>query len=386
MTDQRWRYEKKPNGPPGEQRKPPRRNRKKGPLEPLLRVVDGIAEMLGPWASIVGVSGLFVATITLSLFVAFILRGLIVKDALNPFKADTSLPTAPPIATPNPDFLAPTVELGNAPEWQGTDRVTILLMGADTRPSERGTSRPRSDTMILLMIDPKLKVASMLSIPRDLFVDIPGYGLGRINTAYTYGGGQLAIDTVQYNLGIRINYYVMAEFDAFVTLVDDIGGVDVYVPYDIYDPYYPDMNYGYDPFYITKGDHHLDGATALKYVRTRHTDSDFGRAQRTQDVLFAIRDRVLTLDMLPSLVQQAPAIYATISNSIETDMTLDDMVSLALLAKDIPRENIRTGIIDANYTSDYTTNQGAQVLIPNRAAIGPLLKQVFWLDQIPTTP
>lgn len=337
---------------------------------------------LGPGGTVAAVAGLFIGTLALSLIVAVVLRALIVSDALNPFQADTEgqVPTPPPNATPNPAFLAPTLDVGNAVEWQGTDRVTVLLLGADTRPSERGGARPRTDSIMLLMIDPQLKVASVLSIPRDLYVEIPGYGLNRVNTAYVWGGGDLAVETVQYNLGIRVNYYALVEFDAFVTLVDEIGGIDIYVPRDIYDPTYPDMYYGYDPFYIQAGEHHLDGATALKYARTRHGDSDFNRAQRQQDVLFAIRDRVLSLDMLPTLLQKAPTLYATLSDSIQTNMTLDQMVSLALLAQDIPRENIRTGVIDSNYTRGYITGQGAQVLIPDREQIGPLLSEVFWIQ------
>jgi LCP family protein required for cell wall assembly len=91
-------------------------------------------------------------------------------------------------------------------------------------------------------------------------------------------GGQLAVDTIQYNLGVRVDYYVLVEFDAFITLVDEIGGIDINVPYEIYDPEYPDMNYGYDPLYIPAGFQHMDGELALKYARTRHGDNDFERA------------------------------------------------------------------------------------------------------------
>ena len=205
----------------------------------------------------------------LSLVVAVVLRAALAADALNPFAAGLGLPTAVPNATPNPEFLAPTLDLGNVNSWQGTEPVTVLLMGADTRPSERGNWRPRTDSLMLLMADPVNKRASILSIPRDLYVDIPGYGLYRINTAYFLGDGPLAVQTVEYNLGVRVNHYVMIEFDVFTTLVDEIGGIDVYVPRTIYDPDYPNMSYGYDPFYIEEGLQHLDGQTALKYVRTR---------------------------------------------------------------------------------------------------------------------
>jgi LCP family protein required for cell wall assembly len=358
---------------------PNRQRQSSSPLEKLLRRIDRIH--LGPWGRIIGIVGMFGGTLALSILVGVMLRSLIISDALNPFSASAAgeLPTATPNATPNPDFLAPTLDIGNAPTWQGTDRVTVLLMGADTRPGDSGRYRPRSDSIMLLMLDPELDVASVLSVPRDLWVEIPGYGINRINTAYFYGGGDLAMQTVQYNLGVRVNYYVMVEFDAFTTFVDEIGGIDVYVPRTIYDPEYPDMFYGTEEFYIQVGQHHLDGATALKYARTRHGDSDFNRAQRQQDILFAIRDQVLTTYGFTQLIQNAPGLYATVSDSITTNMTLEEMVSLAGSAKEIDRENIRTGVIDANYASDYVTNQGAQVLIPNRARIGELLSQVFWL-------
>jgi len=344
------------------------------------KILDWAAHKLGRWGAVVGLIGLFGGTLALSLVIAVVMKALIEKDSLNPFQTGEDLPIFEPNATPNPEFQAPTIDLGNASTWTGTDRVTILLMGADTRPSERGQSRPRSDSMMLLMIDPEEKVASVLSVPRDLYVDIPGYGLNRVNTAYVLGGGQLAVETIQYNLGIRVNYYMLIEFDAFVRFIDEIGGIDVYVPQEIYDPEYPDMNYGYDPFFISAGEHHLDGPTALKYARTRHGSSDFARANRQQDILFAIRDRILSFDMLPTLIQKSPSLYSTLSGSVYTNLTLEEMISLALLAEDISRDSIRTGVIDYNYTNNYTTPTGASVLIPNRDRIGQLLTEVFWLN------
>ncbi len=348
-----------------------------GPLAPLWRLIDRLPfPRLGQWGMVVGVGGLFFGTLAITIVAALVLRALVQGNLLS---GDNSL-LRPPNATPNPDFLAPTIDIGNAYQWQGTDRVTVLLMGADLRPSERGETRPRSDTIMLLMVDPANHQASVLSIPRDLYVDIPGYGLNRVNTAYFLGGGPLAMETIQYNFGIRINYYAMIEFDVFTRLVDEIGGIDINVPKTIDDPSYPDNEYGYSPFHIEAGLQHLDGATALKYARTRHADSDFYRAQRQQDILFAIRDKVLRLDMLPTLVEKAPVLYASLQQSIDTDLSLDQMLRLAVLAKDIPRDNIRTGVIGADYVMGYQTDQGAQVEIPNRGVIGPYLQYVFWLD------
>lgn len=355
--------------------RPPMRS---GPLAPLNRLLDRLPlPRLGPWGMVIGVGGLFFGTLAISIVVALVIRAVVQGNIL----AGDSSPLIPPNATANPDFLAPTIDVGNAYQWQGSERVTVLLMGADTRPSERGNDRPRSDTIMLLMADPATHQASVLSIPRDLYVDIPGYGLNRVNTAYFLGGGPLAMKTVEYNFGVRINHYALIEFDVFTTLVDEIGGIDINVSKTIYDPSYPDQSYGYDPFYIEAGMQHLDGATALKYARTRHADSDFGRAQRQQDVLFAIRDKVLSLNMLPTLVEKAPVLYASLQQSIDTDLSLDQMMRLAVLAEDIPRESIRSAVMGADYVMSYETPEGARVEIPNRAVIGPYLEYVFWIGQ-----
>ena len=329
----------------------------------------------GRWFTLVGLVGIFGGTLTLAVVVAVTLRALVTPAGMS----DDYLVT-PANATPNPTFLAPTLDVGTVPQWQGNQPVTVLLMGADTRPSEQGNGyRPRTDTMILLMADPVNKRASMLSIPRDLFVDIPGYGLNRINSAYVFGGPDLSVNTVQYNLGVRVNYYLLIEFNVFVTMINQIGGVDVDNPTAIYDASYPTYDFGTQVFSLPAGMQHLDGETALKYARTRHGNSDFDRAERQQQIIMAVRDKVLNLNMLPTLIQNAPSTYATLRDDIDTDLTVDQMISLATLAKDIPRDNIRSGVIDSNYTMDYTTPEGAQVEIPNRANIGELLAYIFWL-------
>jgi LCP family protein required for cell wall assembly len=328
----------------------------------------------GRWFTLFGLVGIFGGTLALAIVVAVTLRAVFVGEP-------PEFINATPNATPNPTFLAPTLDLGTLPQWQGNEPVTVLLMGADTRPSERENGyRPRTDTMILLMADPANKRASMLSIPRDLFVDIPGYGLNRVNSAYVFGGPDLSVSTVQYNLGVRVNYYAMIEFNVFVTMIDQIGGVDVDVPDAIYDASYPTYDFNTEIFSLPAGMQHLDGETALKYARTRHGNSDYDRARRQQQIIMAVRDKVLNLNMLPTLIQNAPSTYSTLRSDIDTNMTIDQMISLSTLAKDIPKESIRSGVIDENYTMSYVTPEGAQVEIPNRANIGQLLAYIFWLN------
>ncbi len=268
--------------------------------------------------------------------------------------------------------------------WNGTSRFTVLMMGLDRRPNETGVAY-RTDTMMLLSLDPTTQTVGILSIPRDLYVEVPGYSaLQRINSAMVLGelqrpgyGPSLTMQTAQYNFGIRVHDYLAVDFRAFITVVDAVGGIDVNVPYAINDPQYPNMYYGYEAFYLPAGFHHLDGATALKFARTRHQSSDFDRAQRQQQVLYAIRDRILDLEMLPQLIVQSPTIMSQLSENAYTGLTIDQMIQLAWYLKDIPTENIHTGVVDQNYTIGWQTPDGAAVEIPDRASIGSLMVEVF---------
>lgn len=289
-------------------------------------------------------------------------------------------------ATPLPP--TPTQGLTIQP-WDGQQRFTMLVMGIDKRPGESGTAF-RTDTLIIVSIDPVTHSIGMLSVPRDLYVSIPpntvvgnSYGLQRVNAAYVIGesvkpgyGPQLTMQTVQYNLGIRINDYVVVDFNAVVEAVNAVNGIDIDVPAAISDPAYPNMNYGYDPLYIPAGHIHMDGNLALKYARTRHQSSDLDRARRQQQVITAIRDKILSVDMVPRLVAQAPLLWSQFSSDVHTDLTLDQLLRLGLYVKDVPKSNIHQGVIDYSYVTSQMW-QGMAILVPNRAAIGPLMVQVF---------
>ena len=267
--------------------------------------------------------------------------------------------------------------------WQGTQRLNVLLMGIDQRPNDNPATT-RTDTMIVLTLDPATHTAGMLSIPRDLYVTLPGRGRGRINTAHVYGGPALAMKTVEYNFGIPIQHYVRVNFNVVVTLVDLVGGIDVYVDQDINDPLYPNMNYGYDPFVISKGMHHMDGATALKYARTRHGSSDFYRMRRQQQIIMALRDRVLSTDALTKLLPNLPTIWQSLHNSVSTDLSLSEIIQLMLFAKDLPASNITRVVVDEKSTTNYMTPQGAEVLIPVRSQIIKLRDELYAPPPKPT--
>jgi LCP family protein required for cell wall assembly len=273
--------------------------------------------------------------------------------------------------------FTPQLTLNEIGAWQGTERVNVLLLGIDQRPNDNPDTT-RTDTMIVLTLDPATRTAGMLSIPRDLYVPLPNRNTqDRINTAHVYGGPSYAMETVAYNFGIPIQHYVRVNFNALTTLVDLVGGIDVYVDADINDPTYPDMNYGYDPFVISAGWHHMDGATALKYARTRHGSSDFFRMRRQQQVIMALRDRVLSTDAITKLLPNAPQILQTLQSSISTDLSASQIVQLILFVKDLPTGNITSVVVDEKSVQGWTTPAGAQVLIPIRDEVRKLRDKLY---------
>lgn len=289
---------------------------------------------------------------------------------------------------PVPTFLAgqPTPTL--IPTREGlaaSNRINILLMGIDRRPGEPFISR--TDSIMVISVNPDTDKISILSVPRDLYVVIPGRGRDRINTAFVYGstgnnpagGALLAMQTVEYNLGIPIDHYFLVDFSAVVKGIDALGGISVYVPYDIYDPLFPDMNYGYDPLYIAAGQQQFDGTMALKYARTRHADNDFYRAQRQQQVVLAARDKALSLGV-GGLLARAPLLYQQLEQGIRTDLSLDELVRMATTVSEIPRDSIRNEVIDSNFVTSYTTEQGASVLIMINEKVAPLIESMFYGD------
>ncbi|MCX7683240.1 MAG: LCP family protein [Anaerolineae bacterium] len=301
--------------------------------------------------------------------------------------ARQAMPVPPPIRiTPTPTFvLAASIKTQPTPvptPQAHSKPVTLLLLGVDWRGP--GSELQNTDTLMLFYLDQEARRIVILSIPRDLYVDIPGHGQGRINTAYALGerdgtgGLALACQTVSATLGIPVQHAVLVDFNAFITLVDAIGGVEVDVPYPIADPHYPDSGTGYDPFYLPAGKQHLDGATALKYARTRATSGgDFDRTARQRQLVLAARDRVLQLDLLPSLINRAPQIWSTLNNAVETNLPLAELAELATAAAQVPSDRITSAAIDQSCTHVWITPDGAHVLLPDREAIRILVNHLF---------
>ncbi|NMD30401.1 MAG: LCP family protein [Chloroflexi bacterium] len=268
-----------------------------------------------------------------------------------------------------------------AEPWDGNSRVTILLMGLDYRDWEAGEV-PRTDSMILLTIDPMTSSAGMLSIPRDMWVNIPGYDYYKINQAYYFGeldqlpggGPALAVKTVESFIGVPINYYAQIDFGAFVRVIDEIGGVKIDVPEKItIDPIGDSPKVTLEP-----GRYTLNGELALAYARSRKgSGDDFARAERQQQVILAVRDRILQFDQMPSLVTKAPKIYQEISSGLQTNLTFDQAFQLGLLAMELPAENIRKAVIGPSEVEFAKSPDGLDILIPYPDRIRLVRDQVF---------
>lgn len=290
---------------------------------------------------------------------------------------------APEAATPQP---AAPVDVP-PPSWDGGSRVNLLFIGIDARDWQAGVDAPRSDTLILFTIDPISKTAGMLSIPRDMWVNIPGSGYGRINMAYSIGTGAklpgggpgLAMQTVSQFLGVPVNYYAQVDFGTFIAMIDTIGGIDLEVRERlVLDP----VGTGKDHVVITPGNRHLVGWKALAYARTREQSKggDVDRAKRQQDIIFAIMDKVLSPDYFPTFVKQAPGLYELMASGIHTNLSFEDGLKLAVLLQSIPRANIRTGVIDYDMiTMSGTTLNGeaASVFKPKPDQIRILRDEIF---------
>jgi LCP family protein required for cell wall assembly len=266
---------------------------------------------------------------------------------------------------------------GSAPEaLPATSKpFTLLLLGSDD-DAKFAPDRFNTQSMILVRVNPAAKQATMLSIPRDLWVPIPGHGTGKISTAYQMGGSQLAIRTVETNFHVHVDDYVWIGLNGLVKLVDRIGGVDMVVTNPVMDDFYPsDINsndpYAYHRVALLPGAAHLDGAHALEYVRSRHGDlrGDFGRSERQQQLLVAIKNAHLNVADLPFLA-------SAFNGEIKTSIGLDRMPQLLALAPQLDGPGINRLVLVPPYTSE--TQIGAQdVVMPEWQLILPLVHKTY---------
>ena len=262
-------------------------------------------------------------------------------------------------------------------------RINILLLGSDT-DQKFSNNEYLAQTDIIITIDPATKQVGMLSIPRDFWINVPGYSMHKLDEAYGLGGVALSRLTIEQDFGIPINYYAWVGLDGFVKVIDTVGGVDIDVLHPIVDDNYPDDvgNTSGDPYaierlYIPPGPYHLNGAQALEYVRSRHADlvGDFGRSTRQQEVLSQLKTKLYN----PAIIAKLPELAHDLDGYVKTDMQLDQVITLLNFARSIDQNKIQHVILGPPYSQGNTLPDGASVVLPSCDKIIPVLAQMFAL-------
>lgn len=276
------------------------------------------------------------------------------------------------------------------------DRINVLLLGI----GGAGHDGPNlTDTIILASIQPSTKKIAFISIPRDLLVNIPEQGMWKINNANHFGelkkkgnGGELASQVVANILDLPIHYYVRVDFTGFEKLIDDLGGIKIFVEKDFVDYQYPTNDYKYQVISFEKGWQTMDGDTALKYVRSRHGNngegSDFARSERQQKVIMAIKDRALSYSTLFN-PKKLNKLLAAMDDHVKTNMEISEALAFYTLIKDIDLENAKSLVLDDSpngYLYSGSVN-GAYVLQPKGGDFSQIqfsLKNIFFSPAIET--
>jgi LCP family protein required for cell wall assembly len=279
------------------------------------------------------------------------------------------------------DVASPTpTPTGAGPSAQPTPRApgtfTVLLLGSDN-DSKFIADHVLTQSMIIVRFNPATKKVVMLSIPRDLWVPLSTGGIGKIDGAYSYGGPGAAIATVENNFGIHIDDYIWIGLAGLVHVIDAIGGVDVVTSHPVLDDFYPkDLGsgdpYAYQRVAVMAGPQHLSGTNALEYVRSRHNDiqSDFGRSERQQQVLLALRAKATGIK-----AEDVPSLAASLKGQIKTSMSLQRIVTLLPIVGSLDLKNIQQIVLLAPYTHGCGCPQG--YVVPVWGQILPLVHQYF---------
>ncbi len=244
------------------------------------------------------------------------------------------------------------------------ERTNVLILGLDSR--EPGSDLGRSDTLILSTFVPRQPYLGMLSIPRDLWVTIPGYGENRINTAHFFAEGEnpgsgpaAAVETVRQNFDVDLDYYLRIRFDNFMDMVDFLGGIDVELP---------EPMSGYPT-----GTHHMNSEQALAFVRDRAGSDDFYRMRRAQIFIKALLNELIA----PTGWRQLPDVFPVLIEMVDTNIPITKWPGLGITLLRVGPDGIDSRIISREMTNPFTTSQGAQVLGPNWNIINPILQEMF---------
>lgn len=246
-----------------------------------------------------------------------------------------------------------------------------MILGSDWRPN----AGHRTDVMILVSVNTVKKTVSAVSFPRDLYVPIPGWTKQRLNTAEPHGGFDMLANTLDQNFGIRPDYYIMTDFQGFKGIIDSVGGIDVYAEYALTDKCdLPTAENG--ECTINPGRNHMDGETALWYVRSRHTSNDLYRNRRQQEVIMGLFTSLMSSDAINHL----PDLYARYNGSVKTNLTVQAMVPLLPTAAQVfsNRDSIHRYVFSTKEAVPFTTDTGAMVNLPDYGAIAKILDEAIF--------
>jgi polyisoprenyl-teichoic acid--peptidoglycan teichoic acid transferase len=252
----------------------------------------------------------------------------------------------------------------------GPDVMNVALLGTDLRP--QGSSY-RTDTIMILSLNKAKKTASLISFPRDLYVYIPAYGMQRINVAFPagytigYPGGSFALfnDTMKYNFGLPIHHYVLVNFNGFTGIINSLGGIDVYAAYA-----YTDVYSGHSTYTVYAGSNHMNGSVALWYARARHASSDFDRERRQQEVIMAIMQKLLSMNVFANF----GGFYNTLSQYVVSDISLDMLTPYLEMAAQVSPSSVRRyTITQPAHVRAWVSSAGSDVLLPDYDAIHGLI-------------
>jgi LCP family protein required for cell wall assembly len=305
------------------------------------------------------------------------------SPTLQPEAAPASISIDPRVSSPAVTAIPPPMPLLGDQATAGDGPINILLIGSDQRSGKFF----RTDTLIIASVRPSHQVVTLISIPRDLFVFIPGWTMQRINSAYLHGemtkypgrGTGLLKDTILYNLGVRIDHIAIVNFEGFKTIVDTLGGIDLplYCPYTDWRVINPVGNLENPNNWRlhTEGPGlvHMDGDLALWYARSRLRSNDYDRGRRQQEVLRGIYTQAMKLNVIPRL----PALYQQVGDVIQTDMRLEDVLTLAPLALKLDAPRIRSFYINNRLVKAWWTPEGANVLLPKIDKIQSLIQEAM---------
>ncbi len=281
----------------------------------------------------------------------------------------TAVPTAPWGGFPGPS-VPPAIPIPPPAEAivQPAGQFNFLLLGSDQRPNSGGF---RTDTILLVTLNPDLSWVSMTSFPRDLYVYIPGWTMERINTAQARGGFESSQLTFEYNFGFRPDYYALINFWSFQAIIDNLGGIYVNVGRT-----HTDHRDGHGNYTVPAGRVLMDGETALWYARSRYSTSDFDRTRRQQEVMLGIFFRMISLDG----IRRAPELYNLYAGNVQTNASFSDLSPFLGLAGQVAGEPslIRTYAISSRHVTSFRVpGTGAAVLLPDYDSISILLREAL---------